>query len=34
MKIARIKTTLVNIPFVAPIRWSGGANADWTRLIV
>lgn len=34
LKIARIKTTVVNVPFVAPIRWSGGANADWTRLIV
>ena len=25
---------MVNVPFVAPIRWSGGANADWSRLIV
>jgi glucarate dehydratase len=34
MKIARIEVTVVNVPFVAPIRWSGGANADWTRLII
>src|SRR5687768_156541 len=34
MKIASIKITPVNIPFVAPIRWSGGANEDWTRLII
>jgi glucarate dehydratase len=34
MKIASIKVTAVNVPFVAPIRWSGGANADWTRLII
>lgn len=34
MKITRIKVTVVNVPFVAPIRWSGGANEDWTRLIV
>ena len=34
MKISRIKVTAVNVPFVAPIRWSGGANEDWTRLIV
>jgi glucarate dehydratase len=34
MKISEIKVTIVNVPFVAPIRWSGGANEDWTRLIV
>jgi glucarate dehydratase len=34
MKISRIEVTVVNVPFVAPIRWSGGANADWTRLII
>ncbi len=34
MRIAAIEVTPVNVPFVAPIRWSGGANADWTRLIV
>lgn len=34
MKIARIEVTPVNLPFVAPIRWSGGANADWTRLVI
>jgi len=34
MKITRITATLVNVPFVAPIRWSGGANADWTRIII
>jgi glucarate dehydratase len=34
MRIADIKVTIVNVPFVAPIRWSGGANLDWTRLII
>ena len=34
MKIAAIKVTPVNVPFIAPIRWSGGANEDWTRIIV
>jgi glucarate dehydratase len=34
MRITAIEVTPVNVPFVAPIRWSGGANADWTRLIV
>ena len=34
MRIAEIKVTPVNVPFVAPIRWSGGANLDWTRLVI
>jgi len=34
VKIRRIKVTVVNVPFVAPIRWSGGANEDWTRLVI
>jgi len=34
MKISRIEVLVVNVPFVAPIRWSGGANADWTRLVI
>ena len=34
MKIARIDVSLVSVPFKAPIRWSGGANADWTRIVV
>jgi len=34
VKIAAIKVTPVNVPFIAPIRWSGGANADWTRLVI
>jgi glucarate dehydratase len=34
MRISSVKVTVVNVPFVAPIRWSGGANADWTRLII
>jgi glucarate dehydratase len=34
MKISKIEVTVVNLPFVAPIRWCGGANADWTRLII
>jgi len=34
MRISRIEVLVVNVPFVAPIRWSGGANADWTRLVI
>ncbi|MFO0991236.1 MAG: enolase C-terminal domain-like protein [Hyphomicrobiales bacterium] len=34
MIISKITITLVNVPFFAPIRWSGGANADWTRIVV
>ena len=34
MRISRIEVLVVNVPFVAPIRWSGGANADWSRVIV
>lgn len=34
MKISRIEATLISVPFVAPIRWSGGANEDWTRIII
>jgi glucarate dehydratase len=34
MRIARIEVSVVNVPFIAPIRWSGGANADWTRLVI
>lgn len=34
MRISDIKVTVVNVPFVAPIRWSGGANTEWTRLVI
>jgi L-alanine-DL-glutamate epimerase-like enolase superfamily enzyme len=34
MKISKIEVTIINVPFVAPIRWAGGANEDWTRLVV
>src|SRR5947209_2048345 len=34
MKIVRIKTTVVNVPFVAPLRWSGGVEDGWSRCIV
>ena len=34
LRIDRIRITPVNVPFHAPIRWPGGANADWTRLII
>lgn len=34
MKITSIKVTVINVAFIAPIRWSGGANADWTRLVI
>ncbi|MDP9137676.1 MAG: hypothetical protein M3N38_05810 [Pseudomonadota bacterium] len=34
MRISNIKVTVINVPFTAPIRWSGGANEDWTRLII
>jgi hypothetical protein len=31
MKISQIKTTLINIPFVAPVRWAGGVEAGGSR---
>jgi glucarate dehydratase len=34
LRITGVKVTVVNVPFVAPIRWSGGANADWSRVVV
>jgi glucarate dehydratase len=34
MKITGIKTTVVNVPFVAPLRWSGGVEDGWSRCIV
>jgi len=34
MKILAIKTTVVNVPFVAPLRWSGGIEDGWSRCIV
>jgi len=34
MKISRIKTTLINIPFVAPLRWAGGVEDGWSRCII
>lgn len=34
MRIRKTTVTIVNVPFVAPIRWSGGANEDWTRLVI
>jgi len=34
MKIRRITTTVVNIPFVAPLRWAGGVEDGWSRCIV
>ena len=34
MKISRINTTLINIPFVAPLRWAGGVEDGWSRCIV
>ena len=34
MKIARVDVSIINVNFVAPIRWSGGANEDWTRLVI
>src|SRR5215475_7161868 len=34
MKIADIKTTVVNVPFVAPLRWAGGVEDGWSRCIV
>src|SRR5215470_831173 len=34
MKIAEIKTTVVNVPFVAPLRWAGGVEDGWSRCIV
>ena len=34
MRIAHIDVSLGGAPFKAPIRRSGGANADWTRIVV
>jgi glucarate dehydratase len=34
VKISRITTTVVNVPFVAPLRWSGGVEDGWSRCIV
>src|ERR1700681_1002391 len=34
MKILAVKTTVVNVPFVAPLRWSGGVEDGWSRCIV
>ncbi len=34
MRISRIVTTVVNVPFVAPLRWSGGVEDGWSRCIV
>ncbi|MBT5432100.1 MAG: enolase C-terminal domain-like protein [Alphaproteobacteria bacterium] len=34
MKISKIDVSLISVKFLAPIRWSGGANEDWTRIIV
>ena len=34
MKIARVEVSIINVNFIAPIRWSGGANEDWTRLVI
>ncbi len=34
MRLAKIKTTVVNVPFVAPLRWSGGVEDGWSRCIV
>ncbi len=34
MKIKSIKATKINIPMVAPLRWSGGVEKGWTRTIV
>ncbi|MBX6322646.1 MAG: hypothetical protein IRY94_12515 [Rhodospirillaceae bacterium] len=34
MRISSIVTTVVNVPFVAPLRWSGGVEDGWSRCIV
>ncbi len=34
MRIAEIDFHKVNIPFEAPLRWSGGVEAGWTRCII
>lgn len=34
MRIGRITATVVNVPFVAPLRWSGGVEDGWSRCIV
>ena len=34
MKITKITATPVNVPLVAPIRWSWGLRRETTRLII
>jgi len=34
MRIGRVKVTVVNVPFVAPLRWAGGVEDGWSRCIV
>ncbi len=34
MKITRVKATAVNVPLIAPIRWSWGVRRETTRLII
>lgn len=34
MRISRITTTVVNVPFVAPLRWAGGVEDGWSRCII
>src|ERR1700722_20278777 len=34
MKILAVKTTVVNVLFVAPLRWSGGVEDGWSRCVV
>ena len=34
MKISRVDVTVLNVPFVAPLRWAGGVEDGWSRCIV
>ncbi len=34
MKISKIDVTVVNVPFVAPLRWAGGVEDGWSRCVV
>jgi L-alanine-DL-glutamate epimerase-like enolase superfamily enzyme len=34
LRISEIEFHKVNIPFEAPLRWSGGVEDGWTRCII
>ena len=34
MRITGVRFHKINIPFEAPMLWSGGVNRSWTRIVV